>query len=148
RAATDDLRRFARERADFLRTEVANARKPQPSPIFPEDAIMRASLISITAGSLVLLALFAEPHAALQPRPAATPDTDWPMYRRDPAGTGWSPLTQINAGNVASLRSAWSYGLQSDAPATGGGAGGPNSEATPIVVNGTMYVPAANRVVA
>ena len=25
-AATDDLRRFARERADFVRTEVANAR--------------------------------------------------------------------------------------------------------------------------
>jgi Arc/MetJ family transcription regulator len=26
RAAVDDLRRFARERADFVRTEVANAR--------------------------------------------------------------------------------------------------------------------------
>src|SRR5262249_47478215 len=42
--------------------------------------------------------------------------------------------------------------LQSDAPnpaASGrGGAGGPNSEATPIVVNGVMYLPAANRVVA
>jgi quinoprotein glucose dehydrogenase len=109
---------------------------------------MRAWLISIAAGSLVLLALFAEPDAAPQPRPAATPDTDWPMYRRDPAGTGWSPLTQINAGNAARLRSVWTYGLQSDAPVTGRGAGGPNSEATPIVVNGTMYVPAANRVVA
>ena len=55
---------------------------------------------------------------------------------------------QINAGNVARLRRAWTYGLQSDTPSSGGGAAGPNSEATPIVVNGTMYVPAANRVVA
>lgn len=109
---------------------------------------MRSWLISITGGSLVLLALFAEPHAALQPRPAAATDSDWPMYRRDYAGTGWSPLAQINAGNVARLRSVWTYGLQSDAPSTGRGAGGPNSEATPIVVNGVMYVPAANRVVA
>ena len=64
---------------------------------------MRSWLISITGGSLVLLALFAEPDAAPQPRPAATPDTDWPMYRRDPAGTGWSPLTQINVGNAVRL---------------------------------------------
>jgi len=109
---------------------------------------MRSWLISITGGSLVLLALFAEPYAALQSRPAAATDSDWPMYRRDYAGTGWSPLAQINAGNVARLRSVWTYGLQSDAPSTGRGAGGPNSEATPIVVNGVMYVPAANRVVA
>ena len=109
---------------------------------------MRSWLISITGGSLVLLALFAEPYAALQSRPAAATDADWPMYRRDYAGTGWSPLAQINAGNVARLRSVWTYGLQSDAPSTGRGAGGPNSEATPIVVNGVMYVPAANRVVA
>jgi len=109
---------------------------------------MRSWLISITGGSLVLLTLFAEPYAALQSRPAAATDSDWPMYRRDYAGTGWSPLAQINAGNVARLRSVWTYGLQSDAPSTGRGAGGPNSEATPIVVNGVMYVPAANRVVA
>src|SRR6476619_7316483 len=109
---------------------------------------MRSWLISITGGSLVLLALFAEPYAAFQSRPAPATDSDWPMYRRDYAGTGWSPLAQINAGNVARLRSVWTYGLQSDAPSTGRGAGGPNSEATPIVVNGVMYVPAANRVVA
>jgi glucose dehydrogenase len=109
---------------------------------------MRSWLISITGGSLVLLALFAEPHAAWQPRPAAPVESDWPMYRHDYAGTGWSPLAQINADNVVRLKSVWTYGLQSDAPSTGRGAGGPNSQATPIVVNGTMYVPAANRVVA
>src|SRR4029077_4527624 len=75
-------------------------------------------------------------------------DGDWPMYRHDRAGTGASPLTQIDAGNVARLRPAWTDGLASDTPATGRGAAGPNSEATPIVVSGVMYLPAANRVVA
>src|SRR5262245_4787856 len=108
---------------------------------------MRSWFISIVGGSLILLALFATPDAVQQRSPAnASPD--WPMYRHDFAGTGWSPLTEIDAGNVARLRQAWTYGLQSDTPSTGRGAGGPNSEATPIVVNGTMYVPAANRVVA
>ena len=109
---------------------------------------MRSWLISITGGSLVLLALFAEPYAALQQRPAAPGNGDWPMYRHDYAGTGASPLSQIDAGNVARLRQVWTYGLAGDAPATGRGAAGPNSEATPIVVNGVMYLPAANRVVA
>jgi quinoprotein glucose dehydrogenase len=83
--------------------------------------------------------------------PVAPAATDWPMYRHDQAGTGYSPLTQIDARNVATLTQAWSYGLQpaAPAPATGrGGAGAVNSQATPIVVNGVMYLPAADRVVA
>jgi quinoprotein glucose dehydrogenase len=75
------------------------------------------------------------------------------MYRHDLAGTGYSPLTQINVKNVASLSRVWTYRLQSDAPAVAapggrGGPGGVNSEVTPIVVNRVMYLPAANRVVA
>jgi len=78
--------------------------------------------------------------------------TDWPVYTHDLAGSRYSPLKQINARNVAKLAAAWSYKLQGDAaaaaPAGRGGGGGVNSEATPIVVNGVMYLPAANRVVA
>jgi quinoprotein glucose dehydrogenase len=91
---------------------------------------------------------------ATQQRPATTPGADWPMYRHDQAGTGYSPLRQIDTRNVSNLSQAWSFSLQSDvpaAPAVGGrgGAGGPlNSQATPIVVSGVMYVPTANRVVA
>jgi len=82
-----------------------------------------------------------------------TPNGDWPLYRHDPAGTGYSPLAQITAANASRLTQVWSYSLQSDVPAPaarGGkkGGGGPNSEASPIVVNGVMYLPAANRVVA
>ena len=72
---------------------------------------------------------------------------DWPMYNRDEAGTRYSPLTQINTKNVGKLTMAWSYALKSDV--TGRGAPrASGSEATPIVVNGVLYMPAAGRVVA
>src|SRR5215467_12985550 len=86
---------------------------------------------------------------------------DWPMYNHDLAGTRHSPLTQIDSGNVSNLKSAWSYRLGSaPAPQAGRGEGGRgggrgagavptvNPEATPIVVNGIMYLPAGGRVLA
>ncbi len=90
--------------------------------------------------------------AGLTQQSVRQPGGDWPMYRHDYAGTGYSPLSQINTKNVVSLREVWSYRLQGDPPASGppgrGGAAGPNSQATPIVINGTMYLPTANDVVA
>src|ERR1700692_1969538 len=72
---------------------------------------------------------------------------DWPMYNRDEAGTRYSPLTQINTKNAAKLTQAWSYGLKGEA--TGRGAPrASGSEATPVVVNGILYMPAAGRIVA
>src|SRR5690242_18981889 len=67
---------------------------------------------------------------------------DWPMYNHDLAGTRYSPLTQINTKNVANLKQAWAYKLRapSDAGKRLTGIAG-FSEATPIVVNGVMYLP-------
>jgi quinoprotein glucose dehydrogenase len=83
----------------------------------------------------------------------ANPDNDWPLYRRDKASTGYSPLKQIDAKNVGTLVPAWNYRLLSDAPppaapGRGGRGGALSSQATPIVVNGVMYLPAADRIVA
>ena len=102
-------------------------------------------------GAAILLALSTYSGRAQQQ--AVATGADWPMYRHDLLGSGYSPLTQVDAKNVATLTEAWSYRLQPDVPpppgAGGrGGAGGANSEATPIVVNRVMYLPAANRVVA
>ncbi len=72
-------------------------------------------------------------------------DGEWPMYRHDLAGTGYSPLTDITVDNVEQLVTAWSYSLARESGADGPG---PNSQATPIVVDGLMYLPAADRVVA
>ena len=85
-----------------------------------------------------LLLTFAAILPAQTARKAARPaGADWPMYNRDLAGTRYSPLAQITTKNVAGLKQAWSYPLEARA-----------SEATPIVVNGVMYLPAGNRVVA
>lgn len=72
--------------------------------------------------------------------------SDWPMYNRDSAGTRYSPLTQINTKNVSKLQVAWTYQLRS--AGTGRGSRGSGSEATPIVIDDVMYLPAAGRVVA
>jgi glucose dehydrogenase len=89
--------------------------------------------------------------AALAALPAAWGQSgaDWPLYNRDLAGTRYSPLTQINTSNVQNLKQAWTYRLMPP-----GGIPEPLSptelfqEVTPIVVNGVMYLPSANRVVA
>jgi glucose dehydrogenase len=113
---------------------------------------MRFTRTMILSGGAMLSVLLAQ-SAGTQETTKKT-STDWPMYRHDQAGTGYSPLAQIDTRNVANLTQVWTYRLQSDEPAAATGArgrGGPgvaNSEATPIVVNGVMYLPAANRVVA
>jgi hypothetical protein len=128
---------------------------------------MRFSIL--LAASALLPGLYAQ-------KPKDNPN-DWPMYTRDLAGTRYSPLKQINTGNVSKLTEAWNFKLSAPAPAAapadaaapgangdfaavaagraggggrGGGRGGPtgNPEATPIVVNGRMYLPAGRRVIA
>jgi glucose dehydrogenase len=74
---------------------------------------------------------------------------DWPMYNRDLAGTRFSPLTQINSSNVQKLTKAWSYRLNREGKTiTGQSPSELYQEITPIVVNGIMYMPAGDRVVA
>ncbi len=71
--------------------------------------------------------------------PRAQPDVapgDWPLINRTLAANRYSPLTQITAANVAALAPSWTYQL-----------GGP-STAVPIVVDGVMYLPSRDRVVA
>jgi PQQ-dependent dehydrogenase (methanol/ethanol family) len=65
--------------------------------------------------------------ANLAPNP---PAGDWPSEGRDDANTRYSPLTQINAANVAQLKVAWTF---SDGAQYG-------HEGAPLVVDNTMYV--------
>jgi quinoprotein glucose dehydrogenase len=64
------------------------------------------------------------------------PDGDWRMINRDLTATRFSPLADIDTGNVARLRQSWTYQL------------GGNSTAVPIVIDGIMYLPSRDRVVA
>ena len=68
---------------------------------------------------------------------------DWPTQNYDLAGTRFSPLKQINTTNVSRLKQVWTFKLRTDDKTPFQA-----SEAVPIVVNGVMYLSAANRVVA
>ena len=67
---------------------------------------------------------------------------DWPHYTRDLAGTHFSPLDQINTTNVSGLAPAWSFRVRPE------GGGGAVTGATPIAVDGVIYLPIGNAVVA
>ena len=112
---------------------------------------MRSTRLAITSGG-ALLAIVLVGFGCAQQEVEAPTHVDWPMYRGDLGGSGYSPLTQITTGNVASLTQGWSYSLRSDlSAAAGAGQGGgrePNSQVTPIVVGDVMYLPAVDRVVA
>jgi quinoprotein glucose dehydrogenase len=94
---------------------------------------------------------------------AATPQADWPTYGHDLGGMRFSPLDRVNTSNVTQLQVAWTYHMrpvsdESRAPeASNAGeqtqraadGAGPlrrrrgrfsQSEATPLVVDGLMYV--------
>src|SRR5436190_16813701 len=73
---------------------------------------------------------------------APNPATDWPMFSHDLAGTRFSPLKQINTGNAAKLKLAWSMPYRADRSSAAAGGLGGLTEATPVVVNGVMYLPA------
>jgi len=93
-------------------------------------------------------------HVATAQNSGRNPDWDWPTYNRDLAGSRYSPLTQINTTNVSTLTRAWSYRLRPEPGVVVPAIDRPASafelfqEVTPIVVNGVMYLPSGNRVVA
>src|SRR6478735_3109518 len=62
----------------------------------------------------------------------AITSTDWPSYGGGPTQTRYSPLTQINAENVASLKVAWTYD-------TGDAFKGSEMQCQPVVAHGVMY---------
>ena len=70
---------------------------------------------------------------------------EWPTYRGNTAGTGYSALELVNAANVSGLGISWRYSLRNDSSEN---PREPNSQVTPIVVNGVMYVTTVDRVVA
>src|SRR5690349_23536757 len=73
---------------------------------------------------------------------AAGANSDWPAYAGDKASTKYSPLDQINRGNLAGLSIAWRRSampeelrtIYPDAQAQ------TNLQHTPLVVNGLLYM--------
>lgn len=75
---------------------------------------------------VVLCGAFTLPGALAQ---RAQPTVGWPVYGGQAAGDHYSPLTQINRGNVAKLRVAWTF----DTGEQGG------LQTSPIIVGRVLY---------
>lgn len=107
-------------------------RPASPSRVRP---LLLAAAALLAAGSS-LLAQAAGGAAAVDGariRANTATSAQWPTYGLDYAETRHSKLTQIHTGNVAQLGLAWSYDLESQR----------GVEATPLVVDGVMYVTAS-----
>lgn len=105
------------------------------------------AFLAIIAAAVVGAVVLVEP-GVTQQRGGRFIAGDWPSYNRDAGGTRYSPLTQINAKNVASLTLAWKMLLRPDRNGPPASGLGPYSQATPIVVEGVLYLPAGNRILA
>jgi quinoprotein glucose dehydrogenase len=90
-----------------------------------------------------ILVAFAATAVAQNARRSAA--SDWPTYNRDAASTRYSPLAQITPENVSKLKVAWTYKLRAE---PGSAAAGAMNQVTPIVINGIVYLPAGNRILA
>ena len=68
--------------------------------------------------------------SATDARAAAVPDSEWPLHGLNAEEQRYSPLAQINRDNVHRLGLDWSFDLYTRR----------GVEATPLMVNGTLYV--------
>jgi quinoprotein glucose dehydrogenase len=71
---------------------------------------------------------------------APAPDTDWPTYNADLAGSRYRPLEQINASNFSELEVAWRFKTDSI-----GTRPEYKLEGTPLAVGGKIYATAGTR---
>src|SRR5436305_6547649 len=100
--------------------------------------------------SACLAALPYAAHAQLHPSTLLKQPTDsWPTYNGDYSGRRYSPLTQINSGNVHTLSLAWAARMSGGAGGGGGRGGGGGAapvtiKATPLMVNGILYFSSPN----
>ena len=86
---------------------------------------MRIQIVLISLSVALLLAMA---HVALA-------QNDWPAYGRDPGARRYSPLKQINPGNVDKLVEAWTFKTK---PATNTGSAR-GSGTTALMVNNVLY---------
>jgi quinoprotein glucose dehydrogenase len=82
----------------------------------------------LVCSNVVLAAAFAVNIAIAQ--------NDWPVYGRDPGAQRYSPLTQINSGNVSQLVQAWTYDTRTPGAQTKKQR---ESKTTPLMINNVVY---------
>lgn len=92
--------------------------------------------ILLIGGLLLSIVMF----SAREREKYAGPGTDWPTYGGNKAGNRYSPLDQINTGNVQDLQVAWMYDAsEKPDPNNPGRSRNRAIQCQPIVVNGILY---------
>src|SRR5881628_379228 len=112
-----------------------------------EGSAMRNPIREMLLSAVLLCAVSARQEAQAPPEPAPPQKTvpnfapvtdamlrapkaeDWLLYRGNYQGWGYSPLEQINKGNVKNLQLVWSRVMEPGI-----------NEMTPLVYNGVMYL--------
>jgi quinoprotein glucose dehydrogenase len=101
-----------------------------------------------TSSALILVLCLLLNLSAVAASDSKKRDGDWPAYGRDPGGSRYSPLNQINRDNVKTLKVAWTYRTGAG-NVKGWSVKNAAFEATPILVDGTLYLDTPfNRVIA
>ena len=97
---------------------------------------LQRAFLTGTVAALLLVAVLVPTVGQNNPSPRVRfTEGDWPRYTGDFAGTRYSRLRQINATNVSTLKSAWTFA-------------GVGSQQTPIAVNGVLYASTSTGAVA
>jgi len=102
-------------RAATADPEAAPARRPAGPPVVPHVSVAG----TVKRYSPVTDAMLTHPS-----------DDEWLMFRRNYQGWSFSPLNQINAGNVGMLQLKWAWAMRE---------GGTN-EASPLVHDGVLFL--------
>lgn len=121
-----------------------------PTTGFRYGADVRPLAASVGVAVLVaLVSMLFDPHdmagnlpedvvAAAPPLGGNVPPADWHQYGRTPYGQRYSPLDQINAENVATLKEAWRY--QTGDVKLPDDVGETTYQVTPLKVGNTLYL--------
>ena len=118
----------------LLCPSMSAAQTPAPAPAAPA-ATPAQPAPAATTPERIKAAVGAIDAAAIQANAATS--KDWPTYGADYGETRYSKLAEITATNIKDLGLVWSYNLESTR----------GVEATPLVVDGVMYVTASWSVV-
>ena len=76
-----------------------------------------------------------DPQKLLEKAPTDT----WPTYNGDYSGRRFSPLTQVDTGNVHRLALQWMYRVRINSGPMRG-VGDPDIKSTPLMVNGVSRI--------
>lgn len=77
------------------------------------------------------------------PEPELVPSVNWSVSIGDAGGSRWSPLSDIDTSNVATLVPAWSWNTHERVrrdPGTGMWLPGGSFQSTPLAINDTLYL--------